>query len=66
MAKHKVLIASGISQEIADMLQAAPPGNGNPFSTRRRAAEGSYLRCRNSLRRGVGGGTSHTRHRCSG
>ena len=25
MAKHKVLIASGISQEIADMLQAAPP-----------------------------------------
>ncbi len=25
MAKHKVLIASGISQEVADMLQAAPP-----------------------------------------
>lgn len=25
MAKHKVLIASGISQEVTDMLQAAPP-----------------------------------------
>ena len=57
MAKIKVLIASGISQEVADILQDAPPEMEINFLPEGTAAQRSPFRCRNPLRNGVRIGT---------